>query len=87
MLMHNGAPVQPDAAGCCVGLVGVSSSGYTTCVSEPTTSGTLTFADTGEVWLAFTCSRHDVVLTQPRPLSAQDIAELDRRIERYRRLL
>ena len=29
--------------------------------------------------LAFTCDRHAVVLTQPRPLSAADLVELDRR--------
>ena len=61
----HGAPVQPDAAGCCVGLVGIASSGYTTCASEPTTSGTLVFTDSGEAWLAFTFDRHD--MSSPSP--------------------
>lgn len=80
MLIHNGAPVDPDAAGCCVGLVGVAASGYTTCVSEPTTGGSLYFLDQDRLVVAFTCDRHVVVLTDPRPLSADDVFELNRRI-------
>ena len=55
MRMHDGAQVQPDSASCCVGMVGIEVAGHTTCASEPTTSGTPTFADSGEVWPAFTC--------------------------------
>ncbi len=80
MRMHNGSPVQPDAAGCCVGMTGIGASGYASCASEPTTSGHLTFVETGEVLRAFTCDRHDVVLAQPRPLSVDDIDELNRRV-------
>jgi len=75
----NGSPVDPEAAGCCVGLTGAGPSGYAGCTSEPTTSGHLVWLDTGEMRRAFTCDRHAVVLTQPRPLSAADLAELDRR--------
>ena len=79
MLSDGGAPVQPDAAGCCVGLRGFGSSGYQSCATEPTTCGFLYFAATDQAWLAFTCERHAVVLTQPRPLTADDVLELDRR--------
>jgi hypothetical protein len=72
--------VEPDAPGCCVGLVGVSRSGYSTCVSEPTTSGLLPFLDTGLVAWAFTCDRHAAVLTDPRPLTSDDLVELNRRM-------
>ena len=80
MSIHKGSPVQPDAAGCCAGLLGISSSGYQPCASEPTVSGTLSFLDTGETWHAFACERHATVVEQPRPLSAEDIVELNRRI-------
>jgi hypothetical protein len=75
----NGSPVDPEAAGCCVGLTGAGPSGYASCTSEPTTSGHLVWLDTGEMRQAFTCDRHAVVLTQPRPLSVADLAEMDRR--------
>jgi hypothetical protein len=75
----SGAAVDPEAAGCCVGLTGVGPGGYTTCMSEPTTSGNLVWLDTGEVRPAFTCDRHAVILTQPRPLSRANVDELDRR--------
>jgi hypothetical protein len=75
----NGAPVDPEAAGCCVGLTGVGRGGYATCMSEPTSGGHLVWPDTGETRLAYTCDRHVVVLTQPRPLMAADLDEMDRR--------
>ncbi len=78
--MHNGAPVQPDAAGCCVGMVGVGNSGYATCASEPALSGTLFFEETREEWTSFTCDRHGEVLSDPRPLTAEDVDELERRL-------
>ncbi len=78
MRMHNGAPVEPDAAGCCVGLTGVGEQ-YAPCVSDVTTAGTLTFVETAEVRLAYSCDRHAVVLEAPRPLTIADMQELDRR--------
>ena len=78
MRSFNGAPVDPDAAGCCVGLIGVGDS-YATCMSEPTTSGTLAFGDSPQLSWAFTCDRHAVILGAPRPLNIDDINELDRR--------
>ena len=76
----NGAAVDPDAAGCCVGLTGVGPGGFATCQSEPTTAGHLVWLDTGEVRPAYTCERHAVILTQPRPLSVADLDEMDRRL-------
>jgi hypothetical protein len=72
--------VEPEAAGCCVGLIGTGRSGYSPCVSEPTSSGLIAFRDTGKVAWAFACDRHAGVLADPRPLTADDIAELDRRV-------
>jgi hypothetical protein len=80
MRIHEGTPVEPDAAGCCVGLIGSSRSGYSPCVSEPTSSGVIAFRDTGDVAWAFSCDRHIGVLADPRPLTDDDIAELNRRI-------
>jgi len=79
MRIHDGAPVEPDAAGCCVGLIGSSRSGYSPCVSEPTNSGVIAFLDTGDVAWAFSCDRHIGVLSDARPLTSDDVAELDRR--------
>jgi hypothetical protein len=78
--------VEPDAAGCCVGLIGSSRSGYSTCVSDPTTSGIIAFLDTGAVAWAFSCDRHAGVLTDPRPMTSDDIDELDRRTREQGRL-
>jgi hypothetical protein len=79
--IYNGTPVEPDAAGCCGGLTtGSSPSGYSTCVSDPTTSGLILFLDTGAVAWAFSCDRHAAVLTDPRPMTTDDIDELDRRM-------
>jgi hypothetical protein len=80
MRIHNGTPVEPDAPGCCVGLVGSSRSGYSPCVSEPTTSGVLAFLDTGVVAWAFACDRHVGVLGDPRPMTTDDLVELNRRM-------
>ena len=52
MRIHDGTPVEPAAAGCCVGLIGSSRSGYSPCVSEPTTSGVIVFLDGGDVALS-----------------------------------
>lgn len=82
MFVNDGAPVEPDAAGCCVGLVGAGSSGYQPCATPPTTTGMIYVARSDEAWLAFTCERHSVVLTRPRPLSASDVEELTRRLRR-----
>lgn len=62
-------------------MVGVGSSGYAICASEVTTGGNLTFSDPDEVLRAFTCDRHYVVLTDPRPLTDADIDELNRRFD------
>ncbi len=61
-------------------MIGISDSGYQTCASEPTTSGVLVFAETVEECWVFTCDRHDVVLSRPRPLTRDDVDELNRRI-------
>lgn len=79
MRINDGTPVEPAAAGCCVGLIGSSRSGYSPCVSEPTTSGVIAFLDSGDVAWAFSCDRHVGVLTDPRPLTGDDLVELDRR--------
>jgi hypothetical protein len=80
MRIHEGTPVEPEAAGCCVGLIGYGRSGYSSCVSEPTSSGLIVSSDTGDVAWAFACDRHVGVLTDPRPLTDDDVAELNRRI-------
>ncbi len=79
----NGAPVDPDVAGCCVGLIGVGET-YAPCATAPTTSGTLTFLDTAEVLWAFACDRHAGILGAPRELTDDDITELDRRLREGR---
>jgi hypothetical protein len=79
MRIHDGTPVEPAAAGCCVGLTGSSRSGYSPCASEPTSSGVIAFRDTGDVAWAFSCDRHIGVLADPRPLTNEDLVELDRR--------
>ena len=79
MRIHDGTPVEPGAAGCCVGLTGASRSGYSPSASEPTNSGVITFLDTGDVAWAFSCDRHIGVLADPRPLTSDDVTELNRR--------
>jgi hypothetical protein len=79
MRIHDGTPVEPGVAGCCVGLTGASRSGYSPCASEPTNSGVITFFDTGDVAWAFSCDRHIGVLAGPRALTNDDVDELDRR--------
>jgi hypothetical protein len=37
------------------------------------------FLDTGDVAWAFSCDRHIGVLADPRPLTSDDVAELNRR--------
>jgi hypothetical protein len=80
MRIHNGTPVEPEAPGCCVGLTGSSRSGYSPCASEPTTSGLIPFRDTGVVAWAFSCDRHVGVLADPRPITSDDVMELNRRM-------
>ena len=48
-------------------------------MSEPTSSGVIAFRDTGDVAWAFSCDRHIGVLADPRPLTSEDVVELDRR--------
>jgi hypothetical protein len=74
----NGAPVDTDAAGCCVGLVGADDT-YAACQTEPTTSGLIPIPETGEFAWVFTCDRHAAVLVSPRPLTPEDVEELRRR--------
>ncbi len=82
MRIHEGVPVQPDAAGCCVGLGGGTSWGYQPCASEVSTAGAIIFPDSDVLHIAYSCDRHAEVLAAPRPLTAADIAELDRRAGR-----
>ena len=74
----NGAPIDTDAAGCCVGLTGAGDS-YATCVTEPTTSGLVHIPETGEFAWVFTCDRHAGVVVSPRPLTVDDVQEMRRR--------
>ncbi len=78
MRLLNGAPVEPDADGCCVGLTGAGTT-YAACVSEPTTSGIIAIPETGEFAWVFTCDRHAVVADSPRPLTVDDVQEINRR--------
>jgi hypothetical protein len=48
-------------------------------VSEPTNSGVIALLDGGDLAWAFSCDRHVGVLTDPRPLTGEDLVELDRR--------
>jgi hypothetical protein len=79
MRLLHGIPVDPDAAGCCVGLIGVADT-YAACATAPTFSGIITSPETAEVLWAFSCDRHLSVLGSPRELTADDVAELDRRL-------
>jgi hypothetical protein len=78
MRLLNGAPVEPDAAGCCVGLRGAGGT-YPLCMTEPTTSGIIAIPDTGQFAWAFTCDRHAAVVNSARPLTVDDMQELRRR--------
>jgi hypothetical protein len=78
MRLLNGAPVDPDADGCCVGLKGAGDT-YALCMTEPTTSGLIAVPETGQFAWAFSCDRHAVVLKSPRPLTVDDVEELARR--------
>jgi hypothetical protein len=79
MRLLHGIPVDPDAAGCCVGLIGAGDT-YAACATVPTFSGIITSPETAEVLWAFACERHLSVLGSPRELTAADVAELDRRL-------
>jgi hypothetical protein len=74
----NGAPVDTDAAGCCVGLTGAGDT-YATCMTEPTTSGLVQIPETGEFAWVFACDRHAGVVVSPRPLTVDDLQEMRRR--------
>ena len=78
MRLLHGIPTDPDAAGCCVGLIGVGDT-YVPCVTAPTFSGIITSPETAEVLWAFACDRHLSVLGSPRELTADDVAEHDPR--------
>lgn len=78
MRLLNGAPVDTDAAGCCVGLTGMGST-YAACMSEPTTSGIIPLPEVSEYAWVFTCDRHALVVQSPRPLNVDDIDEMQRR--------
>jgi hypothetical protein len=75
----NGAPVDTDAPGCCVGLTGAGDT-YATCMTEPTTSGLVQIPETGEFAWVFTCDRHAGVVVSPRPLTVDDVQEMRRRL-------
>jgi hypothetical protein len=77
----NGAPVEPDADGCCVGLKGAGDT-FALCMTEPTTSGLIAIPESGEFAWSFTCDRHAAVLDSPRPLTSDDVQELNRRRRR-----
>jgi hypothetical protein len=81
MRIFNGTPVDPDADGCCVGLIGAGDT-YAPCATAPTFSGIVASPDTAEVLWAFACDRHAGVLGSPRELTADDVEELDRRHRR-----
>jgi hypothetical protein len=74
----NGAPIDIEAAGCCVGLLNMRGS-YAHCQSEPTVSGIVPIPETGEFAWVFTCDRHAVLVNSPRALTEDDIDELNRR--------
>ena len=74
----NGAPVEPDADGCCVGLKGAGDT-FALCMTEPTTSGIIAIPENGEFAWSFTCDRHAAVLDSPRPLTSDDVHEINRR--------
>ena len=78
MRLLNGAPVDPDAGGCCVGLTSAGTT-YALCMSEPSTSGIIAIPEKGEYAWAFTCDRHAVVVDSPRPLTVDDVQEINRR--------
>jgi hypothetical protein len=65
MRVLNGAAVEPDADGCCVGLKGAGDT-FALCMTEPTTSGLIVIPETGEFAWSFTCDRHTAVLDSPR---------------------
>ena len=79
MRLLNGAPVDPDADGCCVGLTGAGDV-YALCMTPPTTSGLIMIPETGQFAWTFSCDRHAVVLESPRPLNADDVEEMRRRV-------
>ena len=74
---------QPDADGCCVGLVGAGDT-FALCMTEPTTSGLVAIPATGEFAWSFTCNRHVAVLDSPRALTVDDVQEINRRRRRGR---
>jgi len=78
MRLLNGAPVEPEADGCCVGLKGAGDT-FALCMTEPTTSGLIAIPETGEFACSFTCDRHTAVLDSARPLTADDVQEINRR--------
>ncbi|HEX3259739.1 MAG TPA: hypothetical protein VHS35_14550 [Pseudonocardia sp.] len=78
MRLLNGAPVEPEADGCCVGLRGAGDT-FALCMTEPTTSGLIAIPETGEFAWSFTCDRHSAVLDSARPLTADDVQEINRR--------
>lgn len=74
----NGAPIDIEAAGCCVGLLNMGGS-YAACQSEPTISGIVPLPETGEFVWVFTCDRHTVNVESPRAMTQDDNDELNRR--------
>jgi hypothetical protein len=74
----NGAPIDIEAAGCCVGLLNMRGS-YAACQSEPTISGIVPLPETGEFVWVFTCDRHAVNVESPRAMTQDDHDELNRR--------
>ena len=70
MRLLNGAPVEPEADGCCVGLKGAGDT-FALCMTEPTTSGLIAIPETGEFAWSFTCDPHTAVLDSARPLTVR----------------
>jgi hypothetical protein len=81
MRLLNGAVVEPDADGRCVGLKGAGDT-FALCMTEPTTSGLIVIPETGEFAWSFTCDRHAAVLDSSRALTADDVQEINRRRRR-----
>jgi len=78
MRLLNGAAVEPDADGCCVGLKGAGDT-FALCMTEPTTSGLIATPETGEFAWSFTCDRHTgVAPTPPIPRTNQPLPATSR---------
>ncbi len=61
--------------------------GAESCNGEPVAAVEVSYSYDGSVWLVFLCARHGDCVPETRPLTADDLAELEDRRQRTRRAL